>query len=131
MSYVWPDQFARLDRLGRALQIAHGIPVTIDTLSADVWIDRHAVTAPGTATVLMHSVMWQYMPVAVQRRITATMQERGAQATVEAPLALLAMEPGPAAVTMDLSLTLWPDGQRRVLAHCGGHGPPVEPQEAS
>ena len=34
---------------------------------------------------------------------------------------------GPAAATMDLSLTLWPEGERRVLAHCGGHGPPIDP----
>jgi hypothetical protein len=131
MSYVWPDQLARLDRLERALKIARDTPVTIDTESADVWVDRHVATAPATATVLMHSVMWQYMPDAVQHRITATMQIRGARATVDAPLALLAMEPGPAAVTMDLSLTLWPDGERRVLAHCGGHGPPIDPLEES
>jgi hypothetical protein len=127
MSYVWPDQFARLDRLERALEIARDTPVTIDTESADVWVDRHVVTEPGTATVLMHSVMWQYMPNAVQRRLTATFEACGVRATDDAPLALVAMEPGPAAVTMDLSLTLWPDGERRVLAHCGGHGPPIDP----
>ncbi len=127
MSYVWPDQFARLDRLRRALEIARDLPVTIDTESADVWVDRHVVTEPGTATVLMHSVMWQYMPDDVQQRILAMLRERGAQATDDAPLALVAMEPGPAAVTMDLSLTVWPSGERRVLAHCGGHGPPIEP----
>ena len=75
----------------------------------------------------MHSVMWQYMPDAVQQRITATMAERGARASDAAPLALLAMEPGPRAITMDLALTLWPSGARRVLAHCGGHGPPITP----
>jgi len=127
MSYVWPDQFARLDRLSRALEIARHTPATIDAESADVWVDRHVVTEPGTATVLMHSVMWQYMPDDVQRRITATLAARGARAAADAPLALLAMEPGPAAVTMDLSLTLWPGGERRLLAHCGGHGPPIEP----
>jgi hypothetical protein len=78
----------------------------------------------------MHSVMWQYMPDAVQHRVTARMQVRGAHATVDAPLALLSMEPGPAAVTMDLSLTRWPDGERRILAHCGGHGPPIEPLDS-
>ena len=127
MSYVWPDQFTRLDRLRRALEIAHDRPVTIDQLSADEWVDRHVVAESGTATVLTHSVMWQYMPAAVQQRISATMGERGAHATDDAPLALLAMEPGERAVNMDLSLTLWPGGQRRVLARCGGHGPPIEP----
>jgi hypothetical protein len=127
LSYVWPDQFARLDRLSRALQIARELPVAIDRESADVWVERRVVAEPGTATVLMHSVMWQYMPDEVQRRITQTLQTRGERATDDAPLALLTMEPGPAAVTMDLALTLWPGGERRLLAHCGGHGPPIDP----
>ncbi|MDQ1385431.1 MAG: hypothetical protein QOG65_2810 [Actinomycetota bacterium] len=129
MSYVWPDQFARLDRLRRALEIARAVPAGVDVQSADEWVDRRVVTVPDTATVLMHSVMWQYMPDAVQNRITATLAERGAAATDDAPLALVSMEPGPQAIAMDLSVTLWPGGDREVLAHCGGHGPPIEPLE--
>jgi hypothetical protein len=76
--------------------------------------------------VLMHSVMWQYMPNAVQNRITATLAERAARATADAPFALVAMEPGPHAITMDLAVTVWPGADREVIAHCGGHGPPIE-----
>ena len=129
MSYVWPDQFTRLDRLRRALEIAREVPVEIDQVSADAWVDQHVVTEPATATVLMHSVMWQYMPAAVQQKVTRTMVERGARASDDAPLALLSMEPGSRAITMDLSLTMWPGGDCKVLAYCGGHGPPVEPLE--
>ena len=85
---------------------------TIDTESADVWVERHVVTEPGTATVLMHSVMWQYMPDAVQRRITATLHDRGARATRRRAARVGLDGAGPAAVTMDLSLTLWPGGER-------------------
>jgi hypothetical protein len=127
MSYLWPDQFARIDRLQRALEIARVVPVEVDKASADEWIDRHVVTEPGRATVLMHSVMWQYMPDAVQNRITATLAQRAARATTDAPLALVAMEPGPHAITMDLAVTVWPGADREVLAHCGGHGPPIAP----
>jgi hypothetical protein len=129
MSYVWPDQFTRLDRLRRALQIARESAVVIDQVSADTWVDQHVVTEPATATVLMHSVMWQYMPDAVQRSITHTMARRGEQASDDAPLALVAMEPGRRTITMDLSLTMWPGGDCKVLAYCGGHGPPIEPLE--
>jgi hypothetical protein len=129
MSYVWPDQFARLDRLRRALTIAHDFPVAIDDRSADVWVDERVVTHPGTATVVMHSVMWQYMPGAVQERISATLAERGAHASDDAPLALLSVEPGAQVTTMDVALTLWPGGARGVLARCSGHGPPVESLE--
>jgi hypothetical protein len=127
MSYMWPDQFARIDRLRRALEIARAVPVDVDTASADEWVERHVVPEPGRATVLMHSVMWQYMPDAVQHRITATLAERAARASADAPLALVAMEPGARAISMDLAVTVWPGADREVLAHCGGHGPPIEP----
>ncbi|MDQ1477332.1 MAG: hypothetical protein QOE62_2561 [Actinomycetota bacterium] len=129
MSYVWPDQFARLDRLRRALDIARAVPVAFDVMCADEWVDQLVLTEPDSTTVLMHSVMWQYMPDAVQNRITATLADRGAKATDDAPLALVSMEPGPHAISMDLSVTRWPGGDRQVLAHCGGHGPPIEPLE--
>jgi hypothetical protein len=127
MAYVWPDQFARLDRLRRALEIARAVPVVVDASPADEWVDRNVVTRSGRATVLMHSVMWQYLPDAMQQRVTATLAERAARATDEAPLARVSMEPGPRAATMDLAVTVWPGADREVLAHCGGHGPPIRP----
>ena len=86
---------------------------------------EHLVAAPGTVTVLMHSVMWQYLPPEVQRSVAGVLAERGARATADAPLALLALEPGPTIVDVDLTLTVWPGGDPRLLARCGGHGPPV------
>jgi hypothetical protein len=129
MSYMWPDQFTRIDRLGRALSIARALPVDIDEMSADEWVDQRVVTEAGTATVLMHSVMWQYMPDAVQDRITATLAERAGRATAAAPIALVSMEPGPQAITMEVAVTVWPGGTREPVARCGGHGPPIEPLE--
>jgi hypothetical protein len=129
MSYVWPDQFTRLDRLRRASEIARGVPVAIDNLSADVWVEQRVRTEPGTTTVLMHSVMWQYMPFEVQQNVAATLDERGARAAADAPLAHLSMEPGSKVINMDLAVTVWPGVDRHVLARCGGHGPPIAPIE--
>ena len=124
LSYVWPDQSARITRLRAALAVARDFPVTIDAASADEWVDERVRTEPGTVTVLMHSVMWQYLPPAVQQSVRAILTDRGG-ATDAAPIVELALEPGPTIVDMDLTVTRWPDGAPRLLARCGGHGPPL------
>ena len=125
LSYVWPDQTARIARLRAALTAARTVPVTIDQASADEWVIEHVLARPGTTTVLMHSVMWQYMPAAVQQSVSNVMHERGTTATAAAPIAWLQLEPTPATVEMELALTVWPGGHRRVLGTSGAHGAPV------
>ncbi len=125
LSYCWPDQAERLTRLRGALAIAAGMPLAIDEASADVWLDERMHTVAGAATVVMHSIMWQYLPGAVQSRIETLFAERGARASERAPLVRLAFEPAPEVVHADLSITVWPGGERTVLAHSGYHGPPV------
>ncbi len=115
----------RLTRLRAALEIAATMPVTIDEASADDWLDEHFRSTPGVVTVVMHSIMWQYLPVDVQQRIERLFESRGALATPADPLARLAFEPAPEVVHADVSITLWPSGERAVLAHSGYHGPPV------
>jgi hypothetical protein len=41
LSYCWPDQTVRRNRLRAALEIAAALPVTIDAASADDWLDEH------------------------------------------------------------------------------------------
>jgi hypothetical protein len=125
LSYVWPDQDARLARLRAALSIAAGEPVTIDRASADDWVDERVQPEPGTTTVLLHSIMWQYLPTDVQTRVTETLTARGAATTSDAPLAWVRLEPAPKIVFADVRLTLWPGGVEEVVATSGFHGPPV------
>ncbi len=125
LSYVWPDQAARISRLRAALDIIRDEPVVIDRASADDWVAEHVGAHAGTVTVLMHSVMWQYLPTAVQQAVDATMRDRGARATAAAPVAWLSVEPSPRIVDMDVSVTVFPGGTRRVIGACGAHGPPV------
>ncbi len=125
MSYVWPDQTARIARLRDALTVARTMPVVVDRASADDWVTEHVVPRVGTVTVLMHSVMWQYMPPAVQQRVTHVVDELGAVASAHAPIAVLEMEPIATTVAMDLAITVWPGGERRVVGHGHGHGPPL------
>jgi hypothetical protein len=125
LSYVWPDQASRLERLRAALDIAGRFPVAIDQMSADDWVTRHVRPEPGMTTVLFHSIMWQYLPDTVQASITRTLEDGGATADSDAPLAWLRLEPAAALIHAEVSLRLWPDGGETVLATSGYHGPPV------
>jgi hypothetical protein len=125
LSYVWPDQRARLARLRAALDIAAIVPVTIDRAPADDWLDEQVVAVDAMTTVVMHSIMWQYLPESAQHRIRELLRSRGEQANATAPLAWLRLEPAPDLLEAELRCTIWPGGNDQVLATSGYHGPPV------
>ncbi len=121
LSFVWPDQADRLDRLRAALVVAAEQPVAIDQADAGAWVaSQLAVPAPGEATVVFHSIVLQYLPADGRRHLRAALEAAGAAADSSAPLAWLRMEP--AGATADLRLTWWPGGEEEVLARCGYHG---------
>lgn len=125
-AYVWPDQTARAARLDGAIALAQRHPSTLDAGDAAGWVEREVVPRPGLTTVLVHSVVWQYLPAATRDRIEAALARAGAQATADAPLAWLAMEFHAAGAPAELRLTVWPDGTTRTLAHAHPHGEWVE-----
>jgi hypothetical protein len=127
LSYVWPDQTERLQRLRAAIALARRVGAQVDRADALPWTQR-ALAAPrrGLATVLCHSVMWQYMPAPAREALRALIHDAGSRASAEAPLAWLAFEPPNADAHMLLTLTLWPGGQPRVLARAHPHGRWIE-----
>ena len=124
-SYVWPDNPERMERVEAALAVATTMPVEIDAASADTWVDERLHTQAGTLTVLVHSIMWQYLPPTAQAHIRAVLDTRGRATTAAAPLAWVRLEPAPEFAHADVRLTLWPDGDEHVLATSGYHAPPV------
>ena len=76
--------------------------------------------------MLFHSIMWQYMPRASKEGVLAALEEAGREATHDAPVARLRMEPLGQAPHATLSLTMWPGGETRRLAHCNYHGRWIE-----
>ena len=124
-AFVWPDQLERLELLRAAIEVARRTPATVDKASAPDWVERQlARERGGSATVLFHSIMWGYLTDSDRQRITTAVHEAGERAAESEALAWLRLEPG--ADQADLTLTLWPGGEERVLAHAGYHGRPVE-----
>jgi hypothetical protein len=122
LSYVWPDQQERLARLRAAIELARAQPHTVRQADAAPWAEQQlAAAAGGVVTVLVHSIVWQYLGDASRERIRAALARAGEQATRDAPLAWLRLEPS-AAAGPQLKLTLWPGGERRVLADAHPHG---------
>ena len=124
LAYVWPDQQERLHRLEKALAIAVADPPRIDTGEVADWVEAQfeAAPAPGLARVVMHSVAFQYFPEASQRRISDRIEQAGALAGADAPVAWLRFEKEPGDRETSLRLRLWPGGGDRLLASCQPHG---------
>lgn len=130
-SFVWPDQPERLARLRSACAAAQRWlaedGVAVEALPARQFVARELATPNrGRATVLMHSVVWQYIAADEQQAIRATIAAAGQRASRDAPLAWLRFEPPQPDVRMELRCQLWPGGSDRLLARCHPHGASVE-----
>jgi hypothetical protein len=127
-SYVWPDQMARFERLRGAIEVARRVPATVVTQGAGSYVHSLELRL-GTVLVLWHSVMWQYLDRVERAGIERRLEEVGAAATEDSPLAHLLLEPRRARAegTFDFLVVLrtWPGGDERVLATTVGHGLPV------
>ena len=127
-SYIWADQSLRLERLDAAIDLAASTAFTLEKADAADFVRVKLETRQaGSVFVLFHSIMWQYMPQSTRNAITEALEEAGKEASGDAPIAWLRMEP---LSTSDpyatLSLTLWPGGETRHLAKCDYHGRWIE-----
>lgn len=110
-AYLWPDQPYRLENTRNAAGVADA---PVDRADAIDWLEARLQDAPdGHLHLVQNTVAWQYFPADVQARGRALLEDAGAQATPERPLAWLQLENdgdkhaiGGGAIT----LHLWPDG---------------------
>jgi hypothetical protein len=125
LSYVWPDQRDRFERLRAACQIAARVPVRVDAAPIADWLPARLDERPDDATtVVFHSIVWQYLDAPtrdVVRAALATAGERG-----PAPLAWLRLEPDDETYDVKLRATIWPEGEEHVLARTEPHLAPIE-----
>jgi hypothetical protein len=128
LSYVWPDQPERLDRLRGAISIARRVPAPLQRRNAVDAVAGLSVAA-GALTVLWHSITWQYLSADDQAAIRAGIDALGVQARADSPFAHLMLEPQRRTPDSPVEFTVrarsWPGGDDTLLAACSPHGPPV------
>jgi hypothetical protein len=129
-AYVWAETPMRLERLQKAIGMIRERGVRLDKADAADWVEARLAEPQeqGVTRVLMHSVVWQYVPDASTARIRAAMEAAGAAATPERPLAWVAMEPDRALGEQVVSVRTWPDGGPRItVATAHAHAAWVRP----
>jgi hypothetical protein len=125
LCFVWPDQTERFQQLTDAIEIARRVPAVVDREDAVTWLRAQlAKPLPGVATVVYHSVVMPYLTEEARENVRKIIEAAGERATAEAPVAWLSMEPG--AEQAEIHLSVWPGGERRLIARAGFHGRKVE-----
>jgi hypothetical protein len=128
LSYVWPDQATRLNRLRGAIAVARRVPAQLHRQRAGDAV-AGLTLADGALTVLWHSITWQYLSAEERAAIRDAVGALGAQADASSPFAHLTLEPardGPGTpIRFLVRARRWPGGELETLAQCHPHGPPV------
>ena len=125
-AYLWPDQTERIVRFDAAVAMALTAGTQVEAADAAEWTLARAAPRDGVATVVFHSIFWQYLGAETQAALRDAIASHGAAATTGAPLAWLRMEPiDGQTFPIELRLTLWPGGDDRRLATVHAHGASV------
>ena len=106
-------------QLAAGIDVARRVSAHLDQGNAPDWIE----TALAMATVVNHSIVWQYLSNVDRARCDRVMAVAGEAATHNKPLAWLRSEP--ANNVAEVRLQLWPGSNDRLLARSGFHGKPV------
>ena len=102
------------------------MPATVECASVDDWLPRQlAEPRRGATTVVFHSIVYEYFPEPVREAFHRALDDAGARASAEAPLAWLRFEATPATRGYGTTLTTWPGAEERVVATAGAHGSDV------
>jgi hypothetical protein len=133
-AYVWYEKPERLARLRTAIGMMREKGVRLDRADAADWIEARLAEPQeaGVTRVLMHSVVWQYLPEATASRIRAAMLAAGARAIAERPLGWVAMEPDRALAYQPIRVRSWPgypDWSMVARAHAHAAWVNTEPME--
>ena len=124
-AYVWAETPARAERLRAAIAMQRAQGVDLVQADAADWVEARLAEpqAAGVTRVLMHSVVWQYLPEAVADRIRAAMSAAGERATRDRPLGWVMMEPDRAFAHQVVRVRSWPDHDTwQVIGTAHAHG---------
>ena len=128
-AYIWPEMPERFVRMDAGITMVRQRPVDLVQADAADWVEAQLAMpqASGTSRVLMHSIVWQYLPNSTQARITAAMERSALAATQEHPLAWITLETNRVTMRHELHVRFWPGGGAPVhLGEAQAHGAWVE-----
>jgi len=95
----------------------------VDKADISDWLPaRLSMDTTGAAHVIYHTIAWNYQDADSRDRNRRLIEEAGAKATANAPLAWLRFEADDQDPGAALTLTLWPDGQEHHLGRADYHG---------
>ena len=84
LSYVWPGQTERFTMLRAALDVARDVPVAIDRADIPTWLARQLnEPVPDRATVVFHSIVWQYLTNDERATAETVLASAGDRATTD------------------------------------------------
>jgi hypothetical protein len=124
MSFVFADQPARAERLGKAIALARCHPPHITCGDAVSWLAEQLDVRQheGQCRAIFHSMVLQYLSSEGRKAVTDLMAAAGKRATKTRPLAWISFEWAADRSKVQLSLTLWPTGETQQLALCHPYG---------
>ncbi len=116
-AYIWPEHTVRFERMDAAIAEAlKQAPDLVHMNAADfVEAELAKPQTAGTTRMLMHSIVWQYVPEDQKARVTAAMEAAGARATAERPLAWVSLEANRVMHIHEMTVRYWPGGAEPVL----------------
>jgi hypothetical protein len=127
IAYVWPEQKARVARIEAAIALAQRERPPLEKADAGDWLERQlAARVPNAATVVAHTIVWQYIAKETRQKIEALLKATGEHATKSAPLAWLTLEQYALDQFPEVRLTLWPGGETQKIATAHPHGAWIE-----
>ena len=125
LAYVWADAPQRAERVRAAIAMIAAQPIELEQGDAADWVEAR-LSQPqesGVMRVLVHSIVWQYLPASGQARILAAMEAAGAAATLREPIGWVAFETDHKTGRQHLTLRCWPGDRKPVeLATSHPHG---------
>jgi hypothetical protein len=112
-AYIWPEHTVRFERLEAAIAEAQRQAPDLVGMNAADFIEAELARpqAAGTTRLLMHSIVWQYVPDDQKARVTAAMEAAGARATPDRPLAWVALEANRVMHIHEMVVRFWPGGE--------------------
>ena len=124
-AYIWPEHTVRFERMDAAIAEALKSPPNLVHMNAADFVEAELAKpqAAGTTRMLMHSIVWQYVPEDQKARVTAAMEAAGARATAERPLAWVSLEANRVMHIHEMVVRYWPGGEAgEIVTRAHPHG---------